>query len=291
MVFLAFTYEYYFDMLGEMKRRLALTSSILIWLAISFALVFITSGLSFSVLSRNYSSEIFNLAGNQPLLKGEKLVAKVRALDNYLGIVGIRFNTFDKSIKDRVEFILKVEGNETNYFQTTINTDQFVSHKLFPFGFPIIDESQNKVFQIEIRSHGGSRNQAIALSEQKPVLVLYHQYPSSELKTNPVKLFTFMAKKLVFSFQETRTLGISLLAAIPFLIILFWNRFKILFSKSLVLYRPVFFLASFSYLTHSVLERLLKINWEWLFFCTQALLIVAGLQVIYLCLRSVFYEK
>lgn len=288
---LTFTYGCYFDILGKMKKPLAIILTVLFWLIINFLFVFKTSNLSFSVLSHHYPTKIFTTPANQQLLKGNTLASEIKVLDNYLGIIAIRFEAFDQSVKDRIKFTLTEKGSNLPYFSTIINTDQFVSNELFPFGFPIINDSQHKTYKIEVKSLSGKKNMAVALSAQEPALIAYHQFPSREFKSDPGKLFYFLTCKTLSSFRDVKTFGGSMLATLPFFLVLFWHLLIRILPRKLSFYQPMFFLAALFYLFYWGLGQLFSFNSSWLLILTKGFILLGGFQLIYLCLKALFYEK
>ena len=78
------------------------------------------------------------------LLMGDIVKGSFHSLYDNLGIVSVRFYNQDRDSKDTLIFRLKEEGNQDWYYQAEYKTDQFLPHKLFPFGFPIINNSTNK---------------------------------------------------------------------------------------------------------------------------------------------------
>lgn len=113
---------------------------------------------------------------NADILVGGKISQEfVVGYDNF-GIVAIRFHTFQKSIDDTLTFRLREKGSRDWYYTANYKTDQFQDHQLFPFGFPVIENSKGKTFQIEIESKFGSETNHVKVDRLLPVLVSKHKY-------------------------------------------------------------------------------------------------------------------
>ena len=64
----------------------------------------------------------------------------------------VKFNTFDQINLESLIFRIREKNSTDWYYQNKYKTDQINKEIFFPFGFPIIENSQGKVYEIEIES-------------------------------------------------------------------------------------------------------------------------------------------
>lgn len=105
--------------------------------------------------------------------------------EDNLGIVSIRFNTFERINQDTLQFKIKeIDSNE--WLSVTEHTvAQFQPGELFPFGFPIQAESKGKKYLIELHSSFGADGNSVALDTKKPAMTLTHKFFKEDLSRNP----------------------------------------------------------------------------------------------------------
>lgn len=131
------------------------------------------------------------------LVKGEKIIGKLRATENNLGIVLVRFAQLALKVSDTVMFRIKQEGQEKWYYENNYRANQFQSNEYFTFGFPPIPDSRDKEYIFEIESLTGTDKNGVGISLQKPQVALVYKYIKEDLK-NFNTLFPFIFKKLVY---------------------------------------------------------------------------------------------
>lgn len=113
---------------------------------------------------------------NRDLLSGDKILQDFTSNYDNLGIVAIRFQTFERINDDTLIFRLREKGEPDWSYTANYKTDQFQDRKLFPFGFPIIAESKGKIFQFEIESKFGSESGHVKVDSLLPVVISQYQY-------------------------------------------------------------------------------------------------------------------
>lgn len=140
---------------------------------------------------------------NKEILAHQKFTALFMAKDNYLGILGVRFNKFNRKNTDVIMFRIKERGTASWYYQKKYETRRFLELAVYPLGFPAIENSQNKSYVIEIESLYGKKGDAIGISDTRPILISEYVFPKSYLTANKYRLVTFLIKKLENAFTDS----------------------------------------------------------------------------------------
>lgn len=177
--------------------------------------------ISFSVI--NYSHD-FGGYKTESLLKGDKIKGEFRAKDTFLGIVYLRFNDFvkvDYNEEDVLSFKIKEKGQEDWYYYNNYRTGQFKNSLLFPFGFPVIFDSKNKVYVFEIESLAGNGHNSVQLNSSR-ALLSGHQYSKAEIQGSKIRLVNYLFKKSFYSIQSLDFILSSLVFALPLLFYILW---------------------------------------------------------------------
>lgn len=152
---------------------------------------------SFTTLQKTYSFSTFLTYKSGELMKGDIVTGQFRAVENNLGIVAIRFQTFDRINSDLVVFRMKEQGSDQWYYVNEYQSRQFGGYPLFPFGFPIIADSKGKDYHFELESLYGKPGNAIGIDTTEPVLIAKHKFAKNQLISDK-KVF------LLFAFQKIR---------------------------------------------------------------------------------------
>jgi len=137
------------------------------------------------------------LPGWSGLLAGSKINQNFTALADNLGIISIPFDAHNRSIDDRIVFRLKETGKKDWHFQNTYNADQFQTDIPFPFGFPIIANSKNKAYTIQIESLSGKPGNSLSLSRKSNYFLTEYKFSKSQLLKNPGELSQFIVIKII----------------------------------------------------------------------------------------------
>jgi len=167
-----------------------------------------THSLNPSTIMSRHNWQQFTDKRDKRILAHQKIQGEFTATNNRLGIVEIKFNVFYETIPDTLIFRIKEkgEGDKDWYYQSEHNN---IAHTqaFFPFGFPVIANSQNKTYEIELESVFGNDERALSLSSQSPFFLTKYSFPLNYLKQNKKEIGSFvLAKGASF---------IATLAAIP----------------------------------------------------------------------------
>lgn len=168
------------------------------------------------------------------ILAGEKVSGEFTAMRDFIGIVSVRFNTYARINNDTLIFRIKEKGDKKWYYENIYKVDQFQPNQLFPFGFPPIQNSKNKVFQIEIESTKGKHGDAVAINTKNPVIIVSYQLPISRFlsEDGAIALLTYKQNIITFIFDaitsRVQNLIILFLPVILYLTLMAWRTIRLL---------------------------------------------------------------
>ena len=146
-----------------------------------------------TVIVKNHK---FDNKQNKELLKGDKVIGEFIAENNHLGTVSIKFNTHNRINNDYLQFRIKKSDSNHWYYSNKYKVDYFQNNQYFSFGFPPINDSKDKKYQIEIESLAGVKGKSIqALMEDSPFLSKY-SFPKAYLQQNKKEIQMFIFSKL-----------------------------------------------------------------------------------------------
>lgn len=190
-----------------------------------FGLIFLFTSLLLSkqlvsILSQNHREVEFK-GLKQGIYAGEKIETEFEAEEDNLGIVAVRFDTFNRINDDQLIFRIKEKGQKDWYYENFYKTDQFQPSELFPFGFPIIPDSKGKTYVIEIESISGEEGKVVVVSEKEPKLQTRYQFSKEQLK-NPSDSIGFLTKKTLEILPNPTFITLIILSFSPFFAYIFW---------------------------------------------------------------------
>lgn len=166
---------------------------------------------SFLTLTYNYPNDSFTNFQEGEILAGSKITAEIKSLDNNLGIVGVRFLANGKVSSDSFIFRLKEKGTGSWYYVNTYEARKFGGYEIFPFGFPIIENSKDKKYYIELESLKGKVGKAAFVSKKEPAIVTIHKFTKNKLVNNKKELVIFLFKKGMEVTGKSNLLGLTIL--------------------------------------------------------------------------------
>lgn len=170
--------------------------------------------------SNNNTYKIDNHIGE--IYKGETIHGEIKANENNLGIISIRFNTFARINDDVLIYKIKEKGAKKDYYEYIYKVDQFQPDELFTFGFPIIRESKDKTYEFSLTSTKGRFKNAVAISPIDPIVVTKYQFTKNELLSDKKLFITHFWKKFLNSFSSIDFFVSSLVYLLPFVLYMFW---------------------------------------------------------------------
>lgn len=165
-----------------------------------------THRLNPSTIISKHNWQQFTDKRDKRILAHQKIQGEFTATNNRLGIVEIKFNVFYETIHDTLIFRIKEKGDTDWYYQSEHN-NIVQTQGFFPFGFPVISNSKNKIYEFELESVFGNDERALSLSSQSPFFLTKYSFPLNYLKQNKKEIGSFILAKGAFF--------ITTLAAIP----------------------------------------------------------------------------
>ncbi len=211
-----------------MKKRgtnfiLTIIGLMLLWLGLLSAQIFFIEK-SFTLLTHNYDRDVFYLNNGRDNTNTTKLAAEFTSKDNYLGIVSINFDENQRMHNGSLIFSIKEKGTDSWYYQNTYNAEELNDLSFYPFGFPIINDSKNKhyVVEIELKKENQS-NTIIKLGNQSTALATHHQFPKSPLLENNYAFLAFLSKKIVNIVDNNYQIFASIIYLYPLTFYALWR--------------------------------------------------------------------
>jgi len=176
---------------------------------------------SFTALIYPFSgSQLIQYPANK-LLKGEKIKGEFKAKDNNLGMITVRFKDYVKheyNEEDIINFRIKEKDSPDWYYIGDYRSGSIENQMRFPFGFPVIKDSKDKIYVFEITSLYGNENNAVELNISDPQLTAVHKFTKNSILFSSKSAFLFIVKKIIISFSSIDFLLSSTLYLIPLVI-------------------------------------------------------------------------
>jgi hypothetical protein len=162
-----------------------------------------------------------------------KLLSKVvisfnlHAKYNNLGTIEVLFDTNKKNNHDWLWFRIKEKNSPTWYYQNKYKTDHLNTDQYFPFGFPIINNSKNKEFRVEIESISGTSENSVSINKRGQNFIAKYSYSKSYLNQHKFQIIMLTIEKTKMYFDYIPVLvkiKIIIYSLIPFIVWLIITR-------------------------------------------------------------------
>lgn len=174
-------------------------------------------------LNERFSFKNFSSAPKE-MFQNDLLAATFQSHYPNLGIIQVRFTNFKRVSDDILIFRIKEKGQTDWYYQANYKTDQFQNDELFPFGFPLIKDSQGIEYEFEIISQRGNKENSVGPGTSYPSFVAKHIYTKSELKDKKA-LISFIIHKFINVISDPNIIVRSFAYLIPFLLYTQFEKF------------------------------------------------------------------
>ena len=133
---------------------------------------------------------------NKEMLKGSKVTEQFIAENNHLGTISIKFNTHNRINNDYLQFRIKESGSNDWYYSNKYQASKFQNGDYFPFGFPPINDSKDKKYQIEIESLSGLKGNSVQVVVKNAPLLSKYSFPKAYLQQNKKEIPGFLFNKI-----------------------------------------------------------------------------------------------
>lgn len=205
--------------------HLCMTVSLLaLWIVLIYLHIYLQKG-GFFTLRYPHFQTFTNSEFNKKLLKGQQFNGQFAARENYLGIVSLRFETFDRINTDKLIFKLREKGGDKWYYQGLYKTQIFQSSKYFTFGFPKITNSKGKTYEFTIISLNGKSDDAVAVENSPPALVSRYEIPRRLMLRSPSTLLAFLKEKFLLAIVDPDYFFAFILYLFPLVFYILWVLF------------------------------------------------------------------
>lgn len=156
------------------------------------------------------------------LIAGDKILGKYHSEYPNLGIISVRFHNQFRDSDDTLVFRLKEENSENWIYEAKYKTDQFLPGKLFPFGFPIIKDSEDKTYQFELESLRGASGNGIYLDKTLPNFIGVSFINKETISNNFPELTHFLIKKILNVISDKNNLINAAIFFSPLILFFFY---------------------------------------------------------------------
>ena len=174
----------------------------------------------FTILIKEYPRSQLTQIPIGEIYKGQKIIGRFSATENYLGIIGFRFWTFYRLNYDYLVFRIRDASSSKWYYQNLYKTDQFQPNQYFTFGFPVIPKSKGTTYVFEIESTLGTPDDAVGISDYEPTFIIKYKYPRSIVTSSYESLASFTKAKISNLMYQNRFTASSFIFFIPLIIYL-----------------------------------------------------------------------
>lgn len=150
---------------------------------------------------------------------------------NRLGIVKIRITTGGRLNTNTVQFRLREIGRKTWLVENTYVTDRFIDGEQYPFGFPVIPDSQGKTYEYELSTNDGSRQNTIAVLPGAYAFQSQYIYSTALIRANTQTTLWFLKEKTLELFGSAPHIGYWIMCFLP---LVFITDFYVLASVGMI---------------------------------------------------------
>lgn len=189
---------------------------IFLWIGV-FLYKSMTSDIGFWMISEDYNKNSVQLltSRDNQLIRG----TFTSTFDN-LGIIFLHIKpmvTDDTALNFRLK-----EKDATEWYTSSIHDKiGLMGYEYYPFGFPQLTDSRNKIYTFELLPVSKDQQLSIEISKQSPLIMNKYLVNKSDLLSDPTLLIRFVTSKIRYSLEHTHVLKDSLFAILPLLIYLF----------------------------------------------------------------------
>ncbi|MBU2632301.1 hypothetical protein KKG52_01165 [Patescibacteria group bacterium] len=179
-----------------------------------------------SVISIPYFRSNLIEAPKEKIIKGDKISGKFKASENGLGIISVKFITYNRpkfTDEDELLFRIKEENNKDWHYESKYKNGLMYDVPHYPFGFPVIQNSKNKTYIFEVISTKGNSKNTVSLSKREPGFEAKYKFSKNELLSDKWVFLDFGIKKIGYSLFTPDVLYASLVFLLPLLFYILWN--------------------------------------------------------------------
>lgn len=191
------------------NKRILFIVPIVALALIVFSSFFKNTGFGFFVITDYMNKSSQSIKSGNELLEGDNINVIYKSKYKNFGTFSIRFTNNNRDSNDVIRFKLYSSSSDIPIFSGDYQTNQFLPDEYFTFGFPIITNSNNKTYRINIESLNGETGSGIFLSFQKPIFAARHHFDRSNVLNNPPGRWYFIFNKLRSSLGSLQGLSFT----------------------------------------------------------------------------------
>jgi peptidoglycan/LPS O-acetylase OafA/YrhL len=184
-----------------------------------------TSQFNFFSLQKKYK----NIIPSSQAISDIPFTFTFTSQDDNMGVILVHLsntvgNEKDKSnvnpyVFQRFQIRMKEKG-ANNWYASQDTAPAEIGDSMYPFGFPIISNSKNKTYVVEMSIKNIDHRSTVVFNKDIYQLTTIHQIQKQTLLKNPVKLIAHVSDKLQTAFMDPEA-KLTALCVAPFFILLF----------------------------------------------------------------------
>lgn len=126
-----------------------------------------------------------------------KIIGEFKAKHNNLGTISLKLDVTKSDPNNHIIFKIKNKNQNDWFYENTYPTDSSLQNNniFFPFGFPIINNSKNETYRIEISSTDGKIESIISPKNKNPIFLNKYSFPKTFLLKNKNEIPKFIFSK------------------------------------------------------------------------------------------------
>ncbi|MBA4319665.1 MAG: hypothetical protein C0412_14790 [Flavobacterium sp.] len=187
--------------------------------------------------------DITMIKRSAPITSQSTFTGIFTALYDQLGTIRIRVKTEGRINTNTLVFRLREKGQTNWIVENTYKTDRFIDGELYPFGFSIITNSKGRIYEYELSSPDGTRNNTVIIMSGPYSLQTDYNYSFSQLRSDFKLGKWFFQRKIQELFKTYAHLLYWCMCLIP--LFLFMNNGKKKYSNFTTIFLLLFFMSNY----------------------------------------------
>ena len=204
-----------------------------LWIALT-SIQIIFNDESLTVITKRYQINDIKNVSFDKILAEQKRAFEFKATQNNLGAVKIHFETFDGNNNDTLIVSIREKGSNKEYYSLKENTQAFTSLPFYPFGFPLIPNSKDKTYIVEVKSETGSPTTSVAIKKNKHVFAALYQFDKQKILSNWTYAVKYLINKGLNSLENNYFIFTTSVYLYPFIIYAIWLFLERKLEKSII---------------------------------------------------------
>lgn len=168
-----------------------------------------------TTLLHYHDGDVYSSYSVLPITAGTVIKGEIRAEYDNFASVKLRINTFNRMNTTHIVFRLREKGAKDWYAVNTYTIDRFVNGQLYPFGFPTIQDSKERVYEFEMSSIDGTNDNALGITSGYHTVASQYVFSKSELLGNKQLLVEFVKEKLLSTIGDVFSILYFGMFAVP----------------------------------------------------------------------------